>query len=119
MPSPSQQQGMVAQQQAVVYLQQQGLAVVASNQNFKVGELDLIMQDGNALVFVEVRARSSAAFGGALASVNASKQTKLRKAAQKYLQVTYGSRQWPACRFDVVCVQGKDKSDIQWIKAAF
>lgn len=89
---------------------------MASNQRGKVGELDLIMQDGTELVFVEVRARSSSAFGGAAASVGATKRARLRRAAQLYLLRQFGQNPWPACRFDVLALE---PNELNWIKNAF
>jgi len=68
------------------------------------------------LVFVEVRMRRSNAFGGAAASVDALKQKRLARAAQHWLLQHYGQR-WPACRFDVVCVQAD--GTMEWIRNAF
>ncbi len=93
-----------------------GLVPVARNLRYKVGELDLVMRDGATLVFVEVRARRSLAFGGAAASVDARKQMRLRRAAQCYLQAAFGQRAWPACRFDVVAFEAGEP---RWLKAAF
>ena len=93
-----------------------GLVPVAAKVRYKVGELDLVMRDGQTLVFVEVRARRSMAFGGAAASIDARKQLRLRRAAERYLQVTYGSRTLPPCRFDAVVFEG---GRARWIRDAF
>ena len=69
------------------------------------------MQDGETLVFVEVRQRSSAAFGGALASIDHIKLTKLTRSAQHYLAVHYVD-QPPPCRFDVVAIEG---NQLHWL----
>ncbi len=94
----------------------QGCQLIASNERAKVGELDLIVQDGAELVFVEVRARSSFAFGGAAASVGPAKQARLRKAAQLFLLRRFGQGRWPACRFDVIALES---NELSWIKNAF
>lgn len=120
MASERQARGLVAQQAAQRYLEAQGMALVQSNAGFKVGEIDLIMRDGETLVFVEVRARSSARFGGALASVDATKQRKLRLAAQSWLVHQFGRRQWPACRFDVIGFDGPlNSARPLWVPNAF
>ncbi len=75
------------------------------------GELDLIMQDDDTLVFVEVRYRSSERFGGAVASINHAKQRKLVATAQHYLQRRH--RQDTPCRFDVIAISGSD--ELQWL----
>ena len=74
------------------------------------------MQDGPELVFVEVRSRRSAAFGGAAGSVDGRKRLRLQRAASRYLLEHYGHREWPPCRFDVVAWED-DRPD--WIRAAF
>jgi putative endonuclease len=90
-------------------------------QNFlcKLGEIDLILMDGQTLVFTEVRFRKNPDFGGAAASVTPGKQRKLQRAAQVYLQRT---GQIPACRFDVLAMTQDQNSQIiceNWIKNAF
>ncbi|WP_018152655.1 YraN family protein [Leeia oryzae] len=107
--------GHSAEQLAALYLQQQGLKLLTRNYRCRFGEIDLIMQDGKTLVFVEVRARKSKTFGGAVASVTASKQQKLILTAQSYLSTL---RHLPACRFDVVGFEGQDAPP-HWIRHAF
>jgi putative endonuclease len=104
-----------AELQALAYLQQQGLTLVCSNYRCKVGELDLVMKDGAALVIVEVRYRKSEQFGGALASITRQKQARIVAATQHYVIINNLSHY--AIRFDVVAVSGD--SHINWIKNAF
>ena len=114
------QPGAAAEDQALQWLQQRGLALV--QRNYRVargprargGEIDLVMRaaDGT-LVFVEVRARSSTSHGGAAASVTAAKQRSLVFAAHNFL-LRYASP--PPCRFDVLAIDGRQ---IQWLQAAF
>ncbi|QIZ78520.1 YraN family protein [Ferrimonas lipolytica] len=106
--------GNKAEDQARRYLQRQGLRFVAANVQCRFGEIDLIMQQQDILVFVEVKFRQRDDFGGALAAITAGKQQKLRRTAQWYLQ-QQGSLECP-CRFDVVAITG---ADIQWIENAF
>jgi putative endonuclease len=108
--------GAQAEQLAALYLQQQGLKLIQANYHCRFGEIDLIMQDGDTHVFVEVRLRSSAAFGGAAASIDARKQAKLLKTAQFYLSTF---KRMPPCRFDAVLMQSTDPQQIEWIKSAF
>lgn len=108
--------GAAAEKQAERFLQKQGLRILA--RNYKTpgrggGEIDLIAQDGETLVFVEVRQRSRNDYGGAAASVGHAKQKHLRFAAQRYLQ-RYSVL--PPCRFDVLAVDGEQ---IEWLRAAF
>lgn len=114
--SPTQRRGRLAEEQARDRLVAAGLVWVASNVRAKVGEIDLIMRDGETLVFVEVRSRRGAAFGGAAGSVDAGKQRRLRLAAQWYLQRSCGHGAWPPCRFDVVAFEGEA---CEWIRDAF
>ena len=107
--------GETAEQQALVYLQQQGLQLVCSNFRCKQGELDLVMRDGDALVIVEVRFRQSEQFGGALASITPQKQARIVAATQHYVIINRLSHL--AIRFDVVALSGTGQ--INWIKNAF
>ena len=107
---------MAAEQRALDYLTSRGLEPVARNFRVRSGEIDLILRQGSELVFVEVRQRASAAFGGAAASVTAAKRVRVRRAAQAFLFEHCGGRAWPAVRFDVVAIDG---TEIDWIRAAF
>jgi putative endonuclease len=110
------QNGAEAEQAALVYLQQQGLKLLEKNYRCRYGEIDLVCQDRQTLVFVEVRLRQNPRFGGAAASITAQKQAKLIRAAQHYL----GTRSNPPpCRFDVVLLQGMQPGQIEWIRDAF
>lgn len=107
------QRGQAAENLAAEFLQRQGLKLVARNYRCRVGEIDLVMEDRGALVFVEVRLRKSDSFGGAGASITTHKQNKLIRAAQHYLQQQ--TRQ-PPCRFDAFLLDG---DRMEWIKDAF
>lgn len=113
-----QQDGERAEQLAQDYLTQQGLSLVEKNFRCKLGEIDLIMQHLNTLVFIEVRYRKSNAFGGAAASITPAKQQKVRRAASYYLQRL---TEQPPCRFDVVTLikNGDDIDCSNWIQNAF
>lgn len=108
--------GAQAEQQAARFLQRQGLKLLQQNYRCRYGEIDLIMQDGNTLVFAEVRLRSRSDFGGAAASINASKRVKLVRTAQHYLATL---AHIPPCRFDAVLLQATDDSNIEWLRNAF
>lgn len=112
--SPMQRKGLLHEDEAVAYLAQRGVRCVARNVTTRFGELDLIARDGRLLLFIEVRYRSHAAFGGAAASVTPAKQQRLRKAAALYYQRLPTPR--PACRFDVIAISA---TDINWIQHAF
>lgn len=107
--------GRHAEDVATAYLQQRGLKLVVRNYRCRFGEIDLIARDGKTLVFIEVRMRTSDGFGGAAASITATKRDKLLRTARHYLSVTARA---PACRFDALLVNGADNS-IEWLKNAF
>jgi putative endonuclease len=102
-------QGQAAEALAATFLQQKGMTLVAKNFSCKYGEIDLIMRDATSLVFVEVRLRSNADFGGAAMSINQSKQQKLARTAEYYLQ-NYGNC---ACRFDVILMRSADINTVE------
>jgi len=108
--------GAQAELWAAQHLQQQGLKPVAKNYRGRFGEIDLIMQDGASLVFIEVRLRRNADFGGAAASIDARKQQRIIRTAQQYLA---GLAHIPPCRFDVVLMDDVQGHNVQWIKNAF
>ena len=117
--SPS-QAGQAAENQALEFLQGQGLKLLTRNWRCKGGELDLVMLDADTVVFVEVRYRLHASFGGALGSIDGRKQKRLVLAASLVLQK---EPRWAAqpCRFDVVALQGSHHAGrpLQWLKNAF
>lgn len=108
--SAKQRQGRAGEEQALAHLQAHGLKLVERNFLCKGGEIDLVMQDGDVLVFVEVRLRASASHGGAAASVTFAKQRRLTLAAQVYLLRLPSE---PPCRFDVVAI---DAGQLSWLK---
>ncbi|MCE7917869.1 MAG: hypothetical protein DYH16_10130, partial [Nitrosomonas sp. PRO5] len=77
---------------------------------------DLILKDGDTLVFAEVRLRSHNHYGGAAASINAAKQKRLIRTAQHYL-ATLGYT--PPCRFDALLFHNLDNGWPEWIRNAF
>ena len=95
--------GQLAEDRALDYLLQQGLVLIERNVRSRRGELDLVMREGATLVFVEVRQRRSARFGGAAASITATKRARLWRSAEYYL-LRYPDP--PPCRFDAVCIDG-------------
>ena len=114
--SPAQRVGRVAEMRALDYLRTQGLELVAANVRLRCGEIDLIMADRGQCVFVEVRQRASARYGGAAASIDARKRARVRAAAQAWLQQRCGGRAWPPLRFDVVAIEG---ARLRWLPGAF
>ncbi|RPH67743.1 MAG: YraN family protein [Burkholderiales bacterium] len=113
--SPTQASGDAAEDRALTFLARRGLHLIERNVASRLGEIDLVMRDGDTIVFVEVRSRARSDFGGAAASVGQAKQRRLRREAQRYLNARFGDR-WPACRFDVCALDG---AAIDWIRDAF
>ena len=96
-----------------------GLRLVERNWRCRLGEIDLIAEEGGMLVFAEVRMRTGPGFGGAGESVTAAKRARLLAAARLYLSCRPGARiSTPPCRFDVFLVDGIT-SQVQWIRDAF
>jgi putative endonuclease len=111
--------GQHAEREACRFLQAQGLRLLEQNYRCYQGEIDLIMQDKNEIVFVEVRSRSRIDFGKAGETINKSKQKKLIKAGMRFLQ----QKEWlfkVNSRFDVIAIHFlADKLQLEWIKSAF
>ncbi|QOJ08696.1 YraN family protein [Nitrosomonas sp. H1_AOB3] len=108
--------GSDAEQRAAIFLQQQKLTLLERNYRCRFGEIDLIMREGDTVVFIEVKMRSSDRFGGAVASITAAKRLKLTRAARHYLAEHEGDL---PCRFDAILISGEWKNEIEWIRNAF
>ncbi|KYK72593.1 YraN family protein [Aggregatibacter actinomycetemcomitans] len=108
------QQGARFEHKARLFLESKGMKFLAANQNFKCGELDLIMLEQNTIVFVEVRQRKNDHFGSAVESVDWQKQQCWLNAAALWLAQREQSLEDTDCRFDLVAF-GKTEQDIQWI----
>ncbi|WP_052072778.1 YraN family protein [Thalassotalea sp. ND16A] len=116
----SKQQGSFYEQAALNYLLEQQLELIEKNFQCRFGEIDLIMQDRNTLVFIEVKYRKSAHFGDPLEMVSKTKQRKICKTAQVFLQKQGMNEYNTFCRFDVVSIKGPAAStEITWLKNAF
>jgi len=108
---PQGSRGARAEALAAEFLAARGLVIVNRNFRTRHGEIDLIARDGDTLVFVEVRLRSSARYGGAGASVTAGKRERLIAASLAYLaQIGHE----PPCRFDAILLDGLDPSRVAW-----
>ena len=119
-PATTKALGDAAEARALAHLTRAGLVLV--QRNYRVargprargGEVDLVMRDRDGtLVFVEVRARRDDRFGGAAASIGASKRQRVVFAAMHFLRTQAHP---PPCRFDVVAVDGER---VDWLRAAF
>ena len=112
--------GEDGESRALAHLLGQGLTLVqrnyrvAAGPHARGGEIDLIVRERDGtLVFVEVKTRQSGRFGGAAASVSVAKQRRVIFAARCYLRAFASP---PACRFDVVAIEGEC---IEWLRGAF
>lgn len=111
--------GQRAEALAEAYLTDRGLQPRARNYRCKAGEIDLIMTQGETLVFVEVRLRRNSRFASAAESVDARKQQKLLRAAQFYL-LQHKLTERVVCRFDIIAFnRGLDTEAITWLPNAF
>ena len=117
--TPRRIRGDAVEAAALAHLQARGLRLISRNAAARGGEIDLVMTDGDALVFVEVRYRASDAFGGGAASVDAGKRLRLVRAAQAFLQRHPEHADAP-CRFDVVAASGDPATPVlEWLQDAF
>jgi putative endonuclease len=107
--------GARAEDLCAQFLRRAGMRILARNWRCRHGEIDLIAEDFGTLVFVEVRLRRSASFGGAAESVTAAKRGRLVAAARLYL----AGRREVACRFDVLLLDRADAARIEWLRDAF
>ena len=98
----SRQTGQNGEEEAVQFLARLGYQILARNFSTPQGELDIVVQDKNTLVFVEVKTRASMAFGGPLAAVTPAKQKRMTLTAVQYIKAR--SPKFDSIRFDVVCV---------------
>jgi len=112
--------GVITELKATHYLTQHGLTFQEKNLHSRMGEIDIIMKEGDVFVFVEVKYRSSANFGGAISAISIKKQQKIKKTAAFYLQQCGLNEYNTPCRFDVVALQGNiNNPEITWLKNAF
>jgi putative endonuclease len=107
--------GAAAEDRAAEFLRAQGLRLLERNFRCRLGEIDLIMQDGPELVFVEVRSRSHPDYGSAVETIGPRKRQRVVRAAALYLQ-RHPAAARANCRFDVVAMDGHR---LQWIRGAF
>lgn len=111
--------GKSAENLACAFLQKQGLRLVSRNYYCRMGEIDLVMQDKEHLVFVEVRYRNDLRFGSSIESVTRHKQTKLCRTGLYYLQ-QHQLLEKICYRFDIVGITSQSgKPQVEWVKNAF
>ena len=111
--------GRRSEELAAAYLEAQGLSILHRNFRRRFGEIDLVARDRKDLVIVEVRARSSTAYGGAIASIDSRKRQRIVRAASLLLQ-RYRELSRMRVRFDVVLISYANGTPaVQWIRQAF
>jgi len=110
--------GTAAESLACDYLRQSGLVLVTRNYHSPYGEIDLVMCNGETLIFSQVRYRQSSRFDTPAETVNPAKQAKIRATAEHYLQQ---QRKWARspCRFDILAIEGSDSPQVHWLQNAF
>lgn len=106
--------GVAGERAAKAYLEARGYTILHENYATPLGEIDLIAREGETLVFIEVKARSSEEYGPPEASVTRGKQRQIVKAAELYL--LKARLQEVACRFDVVAVTFLKEGEAPWIE---
>ncbi|MBV1872977.1 MAG: YraN family protein [Gammaproteobacteria bacterium] len=124
--SPSQKKGQKFESFSEAYLKKRGLRPITRNFSCRHGEIDLIMQDAQTLVFIEVRYRNNSQFGNALDSITLAKQARIIKTAHYYLQTNRWTNKL-FCRFDAMGISGQDSLEtqqaenlkVEWVKDAF
>jgi len=107
--------GMRAEELCAELLRKAGLRILARNWRCRLGEIDLVAEEGATLVFAEVRLRRGGAFGGAAESITSAKRARLLAAARLYLAGRTGTD----CRFDVLLLDQLAPARIRWIRNAF
>lgn len=101
------------------FLRSEGLNLLHRNFSCRFGEIDLVMEDGAVVVFVEVKYRTSNSHGSGAEAVTLQKQQKICRTAAWYLARNPHRAEQP-CRFDVISMDtGQGNPGIHWIKNAF
>lgn len=102
---------------AAQYLSRKGCTILQRNWRCPYGEVDIIAQDGNMILFVEVKARHHIEYALPREAVDERKQARLRRCAELYLNLFYPDA---PCRFDVVEVWWQSgKTRVRWLRQAF
>lgn len=115
----TQGRGKAAEELAGRFLERRGLRLIARNVHCRGGEVDLICLDRGTVAFVEVRLRSNPGFGGAAASITATKRRRIVLAARWWLAGEGRRYAQTPCRFDAILMSALDESSIEWLRGAF
>jgi len=100
--------GLTAESVAAAFLEERGLVILQRNYAAAGGEIDLIAQDGETLVFVEVRSRASTELGDPVETITSTKRGRIVRAARAFLVAQGLDEERVACRFDVVAIAGEE-----------
>lgn len=106
------QKGTLYEEKAKEYLLQKGYQILEQNFRIQSGEIDIIAMEGEILCFIEVKYRTTNAYGTPLEAVDFHKQTQIRKTAKYYL-TKHGGNEWTPCRFDVIGFEGETITHIE------
>jgi putative endonuclease len=112
--------GQKGEAAARAYLERHGVRILAANYTCPAGEIDLVGQERDGILFIEVKTRTSAAFGPAQGAVHHRKQQQIVRTAEWFLAER--RLRDVACRFDVVAVTVLDDGElprIDWVRDAF
>jgi putative endonuclease len=111
--------GAYGERVAVAHLVATGMRLIDRNWHSGRGEIDAVLRDRDAIVFVEIKTRRSTAFGTPAEAVNHSKQVQLRKLAVAWL--AQSTERYTEVRFDIVSVrpQRRGPASVEHIRAAF
>lgn len=113
------QRGSHWEQVAESFLNKRGLRTLERNYQARFGEIDLVMRDGNTLVFTEVRYRRDYGHGSGAESITLTKQRRVISAARRFLQCHPAESTRP-CRFDVISIGSEEgRTLLNWIRNAF
>ena len=112
--------GRMAEDLALRFLQKHDMTLLERNFRSRFGEIDLIMQENNTIIFVEVRSRKNKAFLHPAETIDSSKRNKIRRTSQVFMQRTSAGNRYD-WRFDVITLVGRreNEMEIEWIKSAF
>ena len=109
--------GKAGEDRAARFLAKQGYRILERNYNARYGEIDLIALDRGELVFVEVKTRTSDAYGAPELAVTPQKQQRMVKAALGYIK--YKNLHQVPCRFDIVAISTASENEVELIRNAF
>jgi putative endonuclease len=115
--------GRFGEDVAARHLEAAGLEILARNWRCRAGELDVVARDGSQLVFVEVKTRSSLAFGAPAEAVDRAKSARIRQLALRWIMAERDAGRpefWSALRFDVVTVvRGRSGVEVAHLTGVF